>query len=84
MRTPVIIEAWHAISETSELACRFSDMPPRDRASAARKTLLRTCLVLREIQAAHYSDRRREVLKEAQRTLLHVRKLREAGSATVH
>jgi hypothetical protein len=78
------VDAWSAVAETTDLLDRFARIPPHDRASAARKTLLRNCLVLREMQGDRYSERRREVLKDAQRTLLHLRKLREAGSATVH
>jgi len=71
-------EAWRAISDTADLLARLALVPPQDRAAMARKTVLRNCLVLRKMLGGDDSSETREVLKDAQFTLLHIRQTRTA------
>ena len=76
-------DVWKALADTADLARRLKDMPPCNRATAARKTILQSCLAIRRYFA---NDPRsmHEALRNAQLTMLFLRKLRETEHPTMH
>jgi hypothetical protein len=77
MVSQTTVEAWRALSDTADLLARLALVPPQERAAMARKTVLRNCLVLRKMLDGDHSSETREVLKDAQFTLLHIRQTKK-------
>jgi hypothetical protein len=81
MRSQATIEVWSALAETAALLRHLDEIPPPERVTVARKCVLRSCLAIRK----YFDDNPEslhELLKDAQRTLLHLRKFREAERRT--
>lgn len=76
-------DVWKALADTADLAKRLKDTPPCNRATAARKTILRSCLAIRRYFADD-PESMHEALKNAQLTMLFLRKLRETERPTMH
>lgn len=77
------MDVWQALADTADLAKRLKDTPPCNRATAARKTILRSCLAIRRYFADDPKSMH-EALKGAQLTMLFLRKLRENDHPTRH
>jgi hypothetical protein len=72
MVTRATISVWETLAEMANLLTWLNAMPP-----------LRNCLATRRYFADDPESMHR-LLKDAQQTLLWLRRLRETGSATIH
>ncbi len=76
-------DLWQALAEMADLLTRLNAIPPHERATAARPSLLRNCLAIRRCFMGE-PKHMRALLKDTQQTMLDLRKLREGISPTIH
>jgi hypothetical protein len=78
MVSKAAIDVWAALGETAAVLGRLNEIPPRERATVARKCLLRNCRAARRFYAGN-PEAVHEVLKEVHQTMVHLPRCREAG-----